>query len=126
MIPDEVDHRNSGLSLTCTKTASELLEKHDARLRRSEHDDAIDRRYVNALVEHVDGTDRIKLASFERRERHVAVVRAFGGIDRSDPHAAGAEPHANEIGVCDAAAKDQRTAPGTGEPRAPHRFHASF
>jgi hypothetical protein len=76
VVADEVDDRELVLALRNPETAAELLEEHHRRLRRPQHHDAVDERHVDALVEEVDGADRVELTRRELAQRLLAIRRS--------------------------------------------------
>ena len=54
VVADEVDDGQAFFAVVAAQAAAELLEEDDAGLGGAEHDDAVDRGDVDALVEHVD------------------------------------------------------------------------
>lgn len=126
MVADEIDDGDGRLSFARPKAATELLQEHDARLRRPQHDDPVDRGNVDALVEHVDRTHGVETAGIERGQGGVAIVRALARKHGGDSHAPCPQPAADEDRVSNAAAEEQRTATGVCLPRAPQRLHSRF
>ena len=56
MVADEVDDRQVRLAgVRGLQTAAQLLQKDDRGLRWPQHQNGLDRRHVDALVEDVDG-----------------------------------------------------------------------
>jgi hypothetical protein len=59
VVADEVDHRQVRLALGDTQASAELLEEDHPGLGRAQHHHAIDGGDVDALIEDVDGANRV-------------------------------------------------------------------
>ena len=68
---------------------SELLEEHDRRVGRPQHEDGVERRQVDAFVEDVDREDDVELAGVESLEGRPPV-----GASRAAVNGDGRELHA--------------------------------
>ena len=69
---DEVEHGADGLVRRHAQAAAELLQEQGGALGRSEHEDDVDRRDVDALVEQVDREDDLDAARGEVAQRTAA------------------------------------------------------
>src|SRR5215472_13878761 len=107
MVADEVDDHNRGLSIRNPQTSPKLLEKYDVGLSRSQHDDAVDRWNVNALVENIHRAYSIQLTTLEIFKCLFAIIGARAGKYCVHADFASAQPLANKTGVFDAATEQQ-------------------
>ena len=62
MIADEIDDLEAGFALGGAQAAAELLQEDDLGIRGSQHDDAVDRGNIEALIEEVDHAECAELA----------------------------------------------------------------
>ena len=60
IISDEIQYNDIFFILSFTKSTAKLLDEHDRRLRRAEHDDLIDLRHVHTLGKYVYGNDVVQ------------------------------------------------------------------
>ena len=82
MHANEVEDRAERLVVGLAETAAELLEKQRGALGRTQHQDGVDRRDVDAFVEQVDGEDDRHLPVAEIAQRPVALVVGCLSPDR--------------------------------------------
>ena len=79
MMPDEVEHRADRLSHQSTQASPKLLQKKRRAIRRAKQQERVHGRYVDALIEEVDGEEHIDAPSGENVERSGPLfVRAVG------------------------------------------------
>ena len=104
---DEVEHGAERLALGLSQTSAELLEEQCWALGWSQHQDGVDRRHVDALVEEIDGEH--DLTSPAARSRSAASPFGPRAVtpdgDRGDP--VEVEVPSHEPGVLDAYAEAQ-------------------
>jgi hypothetical protein len=62
-VSDEVEHSEAVLLARPPKAATELLKKHRCALRRAKKENGIDFRYVDTLIEEVDGEETVHIAA---------------------------------------------------------------
>ena len=60
VISDEIQYNDIFFVLGFSKSPAKLLDEHDRRLRRAEHDDLIDLRHVHTLGKYVYGNDVVQ------------------------------------------------------------------
>jgi hypothetical protein len=65
VVPHEVHDVEMFLSDRDAKATSELLQEHDGRLSRTQHQDRVEGRDIDALVEEIDGEQDLEFAPFK-------------------------------------------------------------
>ena len=74
VIADEIEHEREIFGRVFSQASSELLYEHDGRFGFAQHDDLVERRNVDALVEDIHREDVLQLAIFELGDSRVALV----------------------------------------------------
>ena len=65
MISDEVHDSEAALARRAGRPRRRLLQEQNWRLSWTQHQDGVDGRNVDALIEEVDGEQNLQLAAFE-------------------------------------------------------------
>jgi hypothetical protein len=73
-VPDEVQHGQARLLAMEPQPAAELLEEHGRALRRTQEEDSVDARDVDALVEEVHGEECLDRALLQAADGGVALL----------------------------------------------------
>jgi len=61
-LTDEIEHGEAFVLTGAAQSATELLEIHDVTLSRTEKEDAVDFRDIDALVEDIDDEEKVETA----------------------------------------------------------------
>ena len=99
MVADVVDDGEPLLAWRPPKTAAELLKPEDLRLRGPQHHDGVERRQIDAFVEHVHGKDDVELAPLKLLERQRPWRGRRAGVHGHGAEASRREEGRHEIGV---------------------------
>ena len=102
---DEVQHRAERLALRLAQPATELLEEQRRTLGRSQHQDGVDGRHVDALVEQVDREHDLHVAGRELPQRRLPLGPRTVAPDRDGTDPVLVEVSGHELGVLDAHAE---------------------
>jgi hypothetical protein len=124
VVADEVDDGQALFAVVAAQAAAELLEEDDGGLGGAEHDDAIERREVDAFVEDVDDAEGVELALEELGDGGGAIRGARCGEDGGDANVVLGEPGRGEAGVVDGAAEDEGAGARVLVPGSPEAVHA--
>ena len=123
VVADVVDDGEPLLALAPSEAAPELLKPEDLRLRRPEHHDRVERRQVDAFVEHVDGKDDVQLAAAQLLERRGPWCGRRAGVHRHRAKTSLVEEGGHEVRVPLRNAEPERSlaplASGTARARSP-------
>src|SRR3954464_1628349 len=99
MHPDEVEHRADALSLGLPESPSKLLKEESRAIGRSQEQEGVDARHVDALVEEIDRKDNANAALGEILEGSDALVARAGSGQGDGREAKFCEPLGHEVGV---------------------------
>ena len=105
VISDVVDHVKMRLCIQFSQPSAELLEPQDPRFGGAQHEDRVDRRHVDALVQDIDGKDDVEFAVAQLFERSGSWIRVCVGMNGGGPQACVAKEIAHEIRVASRGAK---------------------
>jgi hypothetical protein len=114
---DEVEHGAHRLAGSASEAAAELLEEQRGALRRAEHQQRVDSRDVDALIEQIDGEQHRDPTSGEIVQRLPSLVGRRGTPHGASRDASTVKLARHEPGVLDADAEPQCThASDVGDP----------
>lgn len=109
MLAYEVQHRADRLTSRLAQASTELLEKQRRALGWSKHQQCVDGRNINSLVEEVDGEQRLYATLSEVTQRSTSLIAGTVAPNRDALHASLLEAICHEASVPNADAEAQRS-----------------
>ncbi len=82
----EIAYKNVERNGARGNDTTELLEEDNRRLRGPQHEDGVDVRHIDPLVEHIDGADRLDAALPELLQTPSAWVGGRAAVHRPGRH----------------------------------------
>ena len=98
VIADEIEYEREIFGWVFSQASSELLYEYNGRFSFAQHDDLVERRNVDALVENIHREDVLQFAIFEFGDSRVALV--VGGFSAYGEGARGSFVGEARKGLC--------------------------
>ncbi len=116
MVADEVDDHQPLFAGLHAQAASELLEEHDRRVGRPQHEDGVESGQVDAFVEEVDREDDVEIAGIEPLESTTTIGAARTAMNGDGAHVMLVEERRHELRMRDRATERKRPRPSVLAP----------
>ena len=107
--PHEVEDRQYSLVIRAPEASAELLEEDRRGLRRAQHQDRVNHRDIESLIEEVDSEQAHDLAAPQLREPLLPLVGPRGAAERERGEPGTTEHLGHVMGVLDADAESKRS-----------------